>query len=104
MWPGPHAQQRTGTTTDSFADTARQVLESIGEAALVSLLDPPVYDPDDVEPGPDPSTETVDPCQTCPLDNACGQCAGYGGYACRDNPSRVLDRCVSTAPRNVEPL
>jgi hypothetical protein len=51
-----------------------------------------------------PSDATVDPCEACPLDDACGVCAGYGGYACRDNPSRVLNRCVSTAPRNARPV
>ena len=90
------------TTDDDARHVARRILEAFGEAALESLGTFDVVI--DNEPQPDPSDETVDPCEQCPLDDACNTCAGYAGYACRDNPSRVLDRCVSTAPRNATPV
>ena len=75
------------------------VLPTVTEALLEGAGD------DDADPGvdepADPSQLISDPCLSCPLEDACGTCAGYGDYACRETVSGVLSRCESTAPPSV---
>jgi hypothetical protein len=107
-WPGRRTALSTsgGTTSDGASNPAAVFLKSLGEFALYTLLEPVSGEPDvevDLVVVPEHADPSTDPCEECPLDAACGVCVGYGGYACQDNPSPRLDRCVSTAPRNVEP-
>jgi hypothetical protein len=108
-WPGRRTALSTsgGTTSDSASNPAAVFLKSLGEFALYTLLTPGGVEEEDVDVDlvvvPEHADPSTDPCEECPLDAACGACVGYGGYACQDNPSPKLDRCVSTAPRDAEP-
>ena len=97
-----HARVHARSGSDAVGSVFRAVgyvLPTLAEALLVGGGD---YDVDvALNDEPDPAQPISDPCLSCPLEDACGTCVGYGDYACRETVAGVLSRCESTAPPNV---
>ncbi len=91
----PH-EQTSHPTLDTILGIAEDLVPAVAEALLsgggndevvADLGDEPV----------DPTATIIDPCETCPLEDPCGTCTGYGGNACRDNASGFMARCESSS-------
>lgn len=81
---------------DGFARAVAHVLPTVAEALIVGNGD---YSVDLSSGAPEPTSDdaAVDPCQSCPLEDPCGACVGFGRMACRENLGGFMARCESSA-------
>jgi hypothetical protein len=83
-----------------LSSATRAVVRTVGEALLAGALDPDADPPGEVGPPTweygGPLIDNHDPCNRCPEDVACGQCAGAGGKVCSFAPAGAFARCASS--------
>ncbi len=80
---------------DGLGNAVAHVLPTVAEALIVGNGD---YTVDLSSGSAEPTTDDpmVDPCESCPLEDACGTCIGFGHAACRENMGGFMSRCESS--------
>lgn len=105
-----HVANAVGHVAAPAARIAVKALPIVEDAVEIAALSQSSYSPPDPFEAPDdptppyvslggPLLDNHDPCNACPEDVACDQCAGAGGAACRLTPPGAFTRCESGLPR-----
>lgn len=105
-----HVASAVGHVAAPAARVAARALPVVENAVEIAAMSQASYAPPDPYEAPDdpppayvsqdgPLLDNHDPCNACPEDVACDQCAGAGGAACRLTPPGAFTRCESGLPR-----